>query len=370
MVRLYGVMHGSQVQDILGRVTPIYNTPHPQLLKELVSLPKDSVVGIEDMPTEDWTEVEQDLDTKAINEWLLNAPKYFTNHLSYWQPIVQCCQGASLEVVYLETKELWFTISDALLDQARLTERASESTDERTYYREMCRKNDALFVAESKFRKIHELDRDKALLETVAQKSLDAVIVGIGHSEHWMANPDHVARKYDVRIDSYMTDTPQVTPNGSFTNGETVFSTDPKPNLQMAFDREGLERTLNFISTGRLTDRIADYVGLWDLHSPLKGYFELFITKRDGEFFEGVIQDNLGEADVIGAVIDADFDFDKTYRLSTGQLAPHTITYTGKRRDSAICGTYDMESQNGSFFMLPFQDIKPLDLAMKWYDKK
>ncbi len=382
MVYLYGITHGGQLNDFLmGHTEEIEVFPTKELATDLLQFPKECKIGLECLTKSDWDEVNQHILTLPFNppeprfedQKYASRPYYMRDgNDDYWSVLEKVCLGLGFEVMHLEDKNIWFRYNELMIKVAENMARrenlqVKESGESEKHYHEKMTGFSLEEHRESVFlRRIHEIERDDNLLRRIKSSKIDVAVVGIGHSDYWMANPQVIETNFGVSFDSYSTEIPAK--EDSYWRGSTCFTKNANPNLRMAFVRNSLGRAIQLMETGRLDDRTPDLVGTWNIDNPMKGYFEMFI-KRNGKSINGRIVDCLGDATFEGEIGSRDIRFIKKYLQ--GQCcdgaASGEIVYNGIVRDGRITGYFVVPGFFPQpFYATPEQTRDFLNLGMAW----
>ena len=380
MVYIYGVTHGGWWRDWMnGRAGEIEVVPTQEFIRDLRRYPSGTKVGIEALLPQEMEEVREHITTLPFNPpeprdedgRRAGRPGYERASDIYWERLGGMCAELGFEVVFLEDKNVWFKYNEAIIKLAEGNARRNllvveEGESDEHYDERRLRFNADEYIEAIVARKIHEIDRDNALLRAIKSNSIDIAVAGIGHADYWMANTYEIAKKFGVTFNGCSTERPaRQIPHWK---GQTIFTKDDKPDLESAFERVCLERTCKAIETGRLTNKVPDMVGTWDVHDPYRGYFELFIDKTK-QGFSGEIVDGLGEADFEGRISDGEMQFVKRYREGrrSSEAVKQPVTYRAMIVGNEMPGFFAVgRSSSGSFYATREQIKSPFELALRW----
>ncbi len=380
MVYLYGVIHGGRWNDFLtGSNGEIEIFPTAELITDLSRFPRGTRVGLESMSKEDWEDVRAHIVALPFNppeprfedRRFVPQPFYREGAFGYWDKLVDVCTGSGFDVVFLDDKNLWFKYNKAIVQIAENEVRRSnllvkEKGESDEYYdRKRIGFNLDRCKEEISARRIHEIDRDTQLLQAIKSLKVDVAFVGLGHSDYWMANPLITSSKFGLNFEGYSTEVPRM--DAHKWEGLIIFNKDTEPNLRNAFIRDSLERAIRLVETGKLTERKPTFVGTWDIHNPLEGYFEMFVEK-DGGIISGEIVDCLGDANFEGKIPDGTIRFVKRYmpgKCSDG-ASLKDITYKGIVREGNVIGYFVIDGFGKPFYATQKQEIDFIDLGMSW----
>jgi len=349
---LYGVIHN--VRDRF----PIFSDGEPMLkpsyefLEELSNLPKGTKVGLEKIdPTE----------SNAIMEHLRvlggDREMSFEDGWFFWTPVLEVLEKGDHELVYLEDVNIWKKYNEAVLEVAKAKEIELIHYDDESneaYHKKLIRRNEAVWKAGIKLRKIHEIDRDASLLERV--KDVDVAIVGLGHSDYWISK--------ELLDCQYHADCSSKKETFDYRN---IFEKDRIPEESLVFERNSLERMLSFLESGNIMDEKPDYVGTWDRVNPSKGYFEVFIDEEENENFTGRIEDFLGTAVCIGTREDGYITFSKMYGTAVEGAVSDEIVYKAQGEEE-FYGHFFINGFGSPFYMAKREKMDPEEMGMRLYE--
>ncbi len=373
MVRLYGVIHLIQVVEtnflsVRKRLVPV--DPSVEILQDIDNLPKGSKIGIETLNKKDQEEVEEHMWELSRREDLTGFELYPSEQDHYWDVLTTHCEDLDHEVVFLENKELMLKLNLASLEEIKANNeeifRERRETDEE-YHIKLCRHNERGYNANLLCRKIQEIERDNALLTAIKSANIDVAIVGLGHSDFWTANKKDIQEKYGLNFEYYGVQEPEGD-RSIFTR----FTNNAKPNLKRVYDRTILERSIRLMDQGSITKKDPDYVGIWDLLCPSKGFFEMFVQREENNGkIQGTIEDCLGSAKFSGSLVDGKIGFTKRYskKLSSEDAIKTNINYKGKQIGEGFCGYFsrDEDIVASAFYLAKAKQRNPIELSRQWH---
>jgi len=380
MAHLIGVHH--EGHNLMFGVIPMGNfplEPSADFLRHLATFPKGTRVGIESLSEPDFSEVKEDLSRlnwkhyNTLSKGDRGLPAYSPHTEDYWNALADYCLSAGLDPVFLEDKSMWFRFNMALVRQARVDARIHEDIlfvkpgeSDRDYHRKLCRCNDVRLGAEIRARRIHEIERDAKLLEVIAKSGVDIAVVGDGHAAAWFDDGDTIGRKYGIKFEDYSTDTIGDPALGSF---HMRFARNATPDQRVVIDNFSLERALRLMGTGRVISKPEpDYVGVWDWVEPHRGYFEVFVDKKENGVLSGTIQDCLGFSTFRGRIDCDGTDFVKKYvRGGTGAYT-QDVRYYSRGDGNEFYGYYWTSNGGSIFYMKKSKQETPLDCCMNLFD--
>jgi len=298
-MELFGLMHGGQTKgmDMFGNIgwSSMDVTPSYELI---AALRKFNRIGIETVPQ--ISAINQDITIKSIEAGIPNKdiqhPDMFIEY--YWKNLIDGLSDS--EIVFLERPEDYLAINEASVRMNVLGKKGDWI---------------GVYDASLELRRIQELVKHDLLLERL--DGLDAVVVGVGHSDVWMSRPKVAKRfsRYSVEQIDYEERTRRV-----------EFLSDTVPDDQNLFVQEGLRRCLEIKEHGHLLGEEPDYTGTWDFQIPAQGYFEMFVDFEKGKAFKGRIIDCNGDA-IFSGVKKKKFVklYDEEFRIP--EAASYPITF-------------------------------------------
>ncbi|MFH1585484.1 MAG: hypothetical protein ABIB79_01820 [archaeon] len=385
MVELIGVCHGGSIN--LAGIIPLRSFsvyPSQGLINYLSGFPNDiTKIGLETLSSSDWKDIEVDLKNLAYKRLnlLFNEngrnylPSYDKIHEKYWRSLEFDCRNLGFEVEFLEDKETWFMLNRRFLKEALIKSAINEKIlfrkegeSDIDYPIKLAKCNEVKHKAELFMRELHEIGRDKKLLENIARSGVDLAIVGQGHADFWFGDEEGVKEKYGIEITKYSTDLPQEV---GFDKGEMKFTENANLDPSLLFNRESLEVSLRIIKEGRVVNsRIPDYVGVWDYVEPSEGYFEMFFDPLF-KGTDGAIYDSLGVAIFNGKIERDKVEFIKKYgSLSLPTASKKPIMFRAIRDGEGYYGRYCIPGvYDHIFYMEKPNGKKPIDLTTKLYAK-
>ncbi|MBS3078808.1 hypothetical protein J4218_01680 [Candidatus Pacearchaeota archaeon] len=374
MVHLVGVHHAG-FNSLFGipelTVNQFGLIPGDDFLTFLSDFPDGTKVGLETFTTGDFETVQDHLASLRLDG------RYPSEHNKYWDALKSVCGKFRFPYECLEDTRLWYKYNQLMVNFTRLNEVIhervlfqEEGESDFHYNVKLAKCNELRHRSQLKVKQVHELDRDKRLLERIAEAKVDIAIVGDGHAAVWYAEKDRVKREFGIDLESYSTEL--MTPTGYPGQYVMEFTQNATPNDQTVFYNNILLRSLRLVSGERLIyGRKPDFVGTWRNVMPSEGYFEVF---SNGNGFSGEISDCIGDAVFEGEVNDQGVRFIKKYTRAN-QTLTKPIEYRGMKVDGGYCGYYGVKGCGGGlFFMRAGESAKPLDLSVGIYrtlaDKK
>jgi hypothetical protein len=366
MVKLVGVCHGGYYGDLWAGGSQLSVRPSEQFLKWLGEFPVGTKVGLETLSIQDFEEVRIDLAKKFLKRLTAeHEQEYLTQYGSqderYWNFLRVFCMERGMKVILLDSKKAYFKYNDRMVESQKQKANIKtlfhdEGESELDYLRKLCLRNDAKYVAEIKSREAHEIHRERKILEAIAQSEVDVAVIGEGHAAIFADESEN--EKYPIKVEEHNTDLIMPSSGGEH---RMTFTKNAEPLLSEIVGRKSLLGALNLIRNGRITPSMTpDYVGVWDMHFPFKGYFEVFLDSANK--FSGIMHDSIGPASFCGELNEGGVSFVKKYLIG---MERRDITYKGFRFGEDFFGYYCVGNSGGAVFcMTKAQRAKPLDLCL------
>ena len=168
--------------------------------------------------------------------------------------------------------------------------------------------------------------REDAMFKNIAASGADVAVIGAGHADR-LAADSGLQEKLGITVAEHVRIVPDedyirgaYLPSGSVVPSRLVHPTDEEVANSGRVNTVGRElatRRHNAYTIGRLLDRRApapDYLGMFTVGQlAADSLFELSITNRIGNEFEGDIKDVLGDAHVTGSFSEGQMEFIKNY---------------------------------------------------------
>jgi len=368
MVKLFGVVPGASVPDeVLRMMRDPSREAEVHLSKDLVEMlyqfPEGSRIGIQEFKEGDWAE---------IREKLRGSPIQIEGKNDYWEDIIRICEGRDYEVVFLDDKDSFLKHAEELkkvvqhdfISREHLFKREGESDE--IYQRKLITFNENGYRANIRARSVTDIERDKIILQNIHNNNLDAAMIAIGYTNHWVFEEEHFP--VEDYFEEYL--------KGVDHTFRGIFIENPEGRPDLIWERKGLERAVKLINEGRLTDEKPNYVGIWGevtMSHPSKGYFEVFVSQRkDDGSIAGTIEDTLGTAIFIGKELEGGIMFTKTYTQGGNGVPKKGVNYKLMGVHNGFSGACLIENEGyKSFrpvFMVEGEKAKPRDLAMMSYE--
>ncbi len=174
--RVYGVMHGSRTEIAGITTSDILIAPSRELMRDLLTLPPGTSVGIEDCP-----ELQQPYEMRGRIIDFTESTKF------YWGRIRRLCKRRGLNVVYLEDFETYKKYLEKHLEAISLIDVLEREMKEGGFpERVMQRMHRAQVEAEY----IFVFEREKAIFDQIQATQPAIVILGRGHTDALLLNLD------------------------------------------------------------------------------------------------------------------------------------------------------------------------------------
>jgi hypothetical protein len=364
-VRLYGAIHHvERIQLFSSEHRDI--EPNRALFTDLLDLGKGARIGVEWFNKQDWQEVVDDREQRAFKAETKEISHYDSASNHFWWMLMLGLRTLSLKAVPLEDKEVWKRYNQACVDEMKQGEEelfCDEGQSEVSYHARLCRHNERNTRCALLAKKIHWIERDNALLRAIKEKQVKAAIVGLGHSDFWVANREAIEKEHGIVFDRYATMKVR-----DVNDPTTTFEPDAVPDPHRVYDRICFERSLHMMEQGRITDATPDYVGIRDYCFPSKRYFEMFVRKRKGNKISGTIEDCLGSATFTGTENARGIEFVKTYdsQRCTSEADPKPVRYKAARQGNEFYGHWFHDGLVSSFYLVKKPKANPITMATRW----
>ncbi|HLD05787.1 MAG TPA: hypothetical protein VJG90_08770 [Candidatus Nanoarchaeia archaeon] len=375
MVKLFGVNHGGRQQEVDGSTWEVYVRPSSELLSELSQLPKGARVGIEWLSRQDWDRVHEHVETLIVERGLIEKFRAgYDSSLDYWDWMERFCLDQGLSVVYLEEVECYLNYNRVKIIELQHTARLQEMCPKRgerdlDFMVRVSAARDAEYRAKIRARKVHEIERENALLRVIEESDLTAALVGLVHSDYWWTNAQKLQAENGILFDRYSADeVPMLT--GKHRRVQSLFQPNRTPDRINVFGREGLRRALRLLSEGDVTGQKPNFVGTWDPTNPSRGYFEVFVENEielEGRpHILGRIEDCLGSASFAGHWLSNGIQFTKEYRDCSEEAASSQLVYRGTACGDEWVGFFEGSGTRRPFYMVKADRMKPLRMTQRW----
>lgn len=368
--KLYGIVHASQIRmggiplDELfgcpdaGSITII---PSRELLREIRQLPKGARVGLE-QPAELVNEHNILTDSIKVDG---KEYKMATKSVVYWQSIVNQCVANGLQPVFLDDTE-FIRASTRKREQARKLDRKSgqlyrkskaiygDKIPEHTRAKGIGLIREA-YRLEQEAWYINTIARESPILRKIAETKPYVVVMGAGHTDFFMANPEEIA-KFGFKFESYAREAFEEGLSAmallAYSDGPLSMSPprliqNAEPDRVSIASRNQIIRRYNAAVLGRIIpDGKPDFIGTWDLDIPARGLFEMYLAKDETKAngireISGTIEDVIGTAAFTGTIASNTFNFKKDYDSIARQSGgiDGTLNYSAQLEKGKYSGT-------------------------------
>src|SRR3989344_8542657 len=118
MVKLYGVVHGLQLSEVLGLESrQVLVAPSLDFLYDLYQMKTGARIGVEWFEPSLNNRIEAHLED-LICKTNINAPAHYAEeNKEYWEEIVYVCRQAGHSIVFLEeNEEVWQRCNQAIIE--------------------------------------------------------------------------------------------------------------------------------------------------------------------------------------------------------------------------------------------------------------
>ena len=364
MVKLYGVVSGCKISS-LWESTELRLVPGESLLSSLAALPLRSRVGVEFHNEHDRNLLQDDFARKLLGAGLGMGEGRAPVSDGYWEHLIRACDGH--QIVFLENADLWLRFNTALVSFVKNRKRDifyHQGESEEKYHRRLVQHNERNHKKHVEVRRLHEIERNTALLRAASENNVDAVVVSLGHSDYWWVHRDEIAKNFGFVFDAYATEMYKVEGGFAFQEFHSLAFADP----ELVYERTCVERTVRVAEGKRLSDKVPDWIGTWDVMEPSRGYFEMFGENEN--MATGRIEDCFGNARFTRVVdsLDADFTFVKEY--IPGNCVTNAIHkpihYQGSMKDGRVAGYFSVAGSGMAFYMTQNLKETPLEMSVHW----
>ena len=298
--------------------------PSSEIRNELKHLPAGTLVGIEYTP---------ELNSKMNCGGL--SISFLSKNVSYWNSIEKICSDANLKVVYLED----FSILPKMAKQKVIMnncENLCEALEKSLIDKDKKERIQLLklkhYEAETRYKFLFYVEKEKSMARKIAEQKPAVVIIDKGHAGQFLQNAyDIFFKDYsseevfvqqvpdlkDEELEEYLYDYNNEFEVPDDKWKEEVFSileTDRSVlNPYNVIFQQSCTRALKAVEEQKITDGNPDLMGTWQVDCWPKGLFELYIVKREGDYFCGRIEDVIGTSAAVGIITKDSLAFLKAY---------------------------------------------------------
>lgn len=363
--RMYGVSHGASLELMGTRVEDIVVHPSSELLDGLRELHRGATVGLEWFP-------EISFEVPGIKTDVVASNRF------YWDRIIEVCRTCGLQTVFLDDPRIYKEYLEKLMEVEELID-ADKVGDGKLRTR-----LEAVYKAETEAEYIHVVKREERLLENIRKSNPRVVILGLGHTDYLLANPE-LLKKAEIDVDSYKREEPVSVPRVTLADVTSGYPlevethiVDGMPNQRIVLARELLQRRYNAVTQWRIIpQKEPSFIGTWDRHCRTRGLFEVYlddsvrnsflsffqnilgqtVSPKQKNSIAGFIEDVLGTAFFVGEVNAGSIRFRKIYIPDkSGQEAVdkpvlYEGTWTGGRYEGVFTVVSDRNDTGRKFFL-------------------
>lgn len=370
MTILYGVVHGLTTTDLWGQKQHHQISPCPELLNDLQALPRGARVALERFSDQDRVDLRADLQRHLESfgyqpDASRFGPHY--HHDTYFDILGERCRDLGLQVLSIDDASNSLLLHPLFAEQEKKErllqyrrENIEEGNPDKEEKAEILKLQEAVYHLALQQRYIIEARRDEAMLRRIAREQPDVAIVGLGHAEYWMDHRRRLDQSFGISFEDYHI------PCIDAKTREPALIRDALPHLAFTLLRRSLLRSLHVVETGRLSEEKADMAGTWDLDNPWRGYFELFVEKRQGSGISGRIEDCLGTATFTGTVGREVVEFVKTYTRACSDAMTKPIHYQLAKKGVHLAGYYKAGFSRGLCYATTDIPMTPLEMVRYW----
>jgi len=216
--------------------------------------------------------INQDLVLRYVDAGVDPKDFEFIDYMAelYWKRLIEAVKKNGSDVILLEDIEDYREINEAFVKTRSLSLEGDLA---------------GAYNVSLELRRLQEFVKHDIMLSRT--DGLDAVVVGVGHSDYWMSKPDIAQRFSGYSVETI-----------DFETGEMRigFLADTVPDPQNVFMEENLIRCLKIRDQGYLSEKEPDFTGTWDLDIPARGHFEMFVDFEKENAYKGRIIDCNGDA--------------------------------------------------------------------------
>ncbi len=341
--RLYGVRHGAIDTDYWGDQIEVLVGPSKGLMKDLLTLPQGTRIGIEYDP-----ELELPMEVNGQHVEFSEVDRF------YWGRVRRLAQRNSLDIQYLDNIAFYARQIEKDLEARALFKKGAHKNgmDLNTHLRYMRASHKAEIEADY----IYRIEREDAILDRITELKPAVVIVGQSHGDSFTERLEEL-RARGVIVGAYLAEDSTLPrlPYKRPLYERAILNDHPTPKRELVIERELVMRKYRAATRGRvMAEGIPDFIGTWDLRVPAKGLFEVYL-ESDGD---GRIEDIFGSATAIARIDGDKIGFDKKYVLedSSPTVIQETLRYTTDNYDDGkYSGTWSCEMGTSAFTMVPFK---------------
>ncbi|MFH1332060.1 MAG: hypothetical protein ABIH63_02125 [archaeon] len=333
--KLYGVsdsgfitIGGFSIQEMFGDdIGSVATHVGKELREELMGLPKRTKVGVQYFEEfcDGGIPYRRSLNVKKTGA---HVPKHAAN---YWTEILGICKMRVLDVEFLDDYRTLREVAkklikkDMIIGQIKnieLNNPAPEAEIERAKQGLI----EELYRVEVEAEHLNIVTRSDKILENIVKECPEIVIVGSGHADYFMANPQ-LMETIRIKFESYareqygkktnLEDLPEYLRRPPQVFGKLVQNAEP--DKAALAEREKVERQNKAITLGRIiASKEPAWIGTWDVNIPPRGLFEVYVDHEIRTFhgvtaLEGKIEDIYGSGQFIGSTDDSTLIFRKEY---------------------------------------------------------
>lgn len=305
--------------------------PSPGLVKEILSYPSGTKVGLEYSP-------------KFNRPFLIDKQKgaVLPEQRFYWQCLRNVCESAGHKIVYLENFPTYDEYLRKAIELDAVVRKLMQDSPE-------AEKRNLLPLAyklQVEVGYTFIVKRESAILETIKTNKPSVVILGKNHTDYLTQNLQELAsrniiiKKYQTESIDPIDDLSDLHPRVRAAVAQLDETVTPNPNVLIK--RTCLERNYKAVTEGRVTEGTPNFIGTWDTSIPARGLFEIY-CQRDGNTFMGTIEDCLGSAIFNGSLDENQVSFTKFYDpfCSSDEAFKNAISYHGTRIGNTYKGEFE-----------------------------
>lgn len=309
--QLFGVVHGGDEYFLSGRSKPLEISPSLDLRQALDNVPRGKTVGIEYYPAIGRV---RKIDGRKV--------RFSDSTCSYWEQVAQMCIERGLGVLFL--------------DNLRLTVRAAkhhiEAKDWEYLAHESFRPNFCLrmeYAHQVIGDYILEVLREKYILEEIARRNPDVVVLGKDHVDYLALCPE-ILKSMGINVSVFTTE--------EILGNTGVHFMGSSFNKKVVTKRLQLCRKYNTVTKGRIDpDGQPDLIGFRGHEVPREGLFEVYLDDKGGKLIDiwgdAIVSDILvGQRRIY---FEMEYCGDESSDMTVYEAYPAGNKYSGSYRDRA-----------------------------------
>lgn len=294
---LYGVEHGAAALLTEEEITVRYSL---DLLQRLVSLPPGASVGIE-----------------YAKELGAERPDGISfGNIRYWQALENLCEDLDLHPVYLDDPESYERLIKLFKKKNLLTKKLERHLQRDGNPQKTRELREALFGIKAEKNYITRVEREDKIIGNILKHQPRVAIVGHYHGDLIMLDLEEL-RTLGLTVGAYFQESLDPNSKLPFLAGISEVRTILQPGIpdpRSLREKETTIRQYYAAKLGRvLPGQKPDFIGTWNPGCRPEGLFEMYVERRSGQEFGGIIEDTTGTASFRGIMTANLMEFTKNY---------------------------------------------------------